>query len=193
MNLNKLKMFEQLPLRESSIHYLKPDPIAYCNYKDSKSIHFNKRYSKYEKYLQRLCIKYVGSNKQVLVNKLLSLKLHNKFEYEAFKYVYGCLFNSNRYSNDLDFIYIDDKDVVCYKDNKRKRWSIKNNKDLSTKPNYTINGSNWELVYRHNCYFFLIDKKDCYSENNKGEMVYVHSKYLQLNKKELKYYKLSNI
>ena len=190
MNQSKLNMLEQLPLRESSTHYLKSNPIAYCNYKDSKSIHFNKRYSKYEKYLQRLCIKYVGCNKQVLVNKLLSLKLHNRFEYEAFKYVYGCLFNSNRYLNDLNFIYIDDKDVVCYKNNKRTRWFSCNKQSTCLKPDYTTNG--WDIVYRHDCYFFLIDKKDCYSKNNKGEMVYVPSKYLQLNKKELKFYNISN-
>lgn len=180
---------ELLPLRESTTHYLKSNRVLYNNYEDKRCLYFNKTYKKYKKYLQRLSTKYVGKHRDLLASKLLSIKVYNKFEKQALDYVYGCLYSINTYSNDLNYILIENC-IIKAKDNKRTRWSKFENNKLSKKPNYSTN--NYDLVYRYNCYFYLIEYKDHYGENSKGEMVFIPSKYRQLDKKELKFYKISN-
>lgn len=180
---------ELLPLRESTTHYLKSDRSLYNDYYERRCLHFNKTYKKYKNYLERLCTKYVGKHRDLLASKLLSIKVYNKFEKQALEYVYGCLYGTNTYSNDLSYIFVENY-IIKSKDNKRTRWSRFENNKLSKKPNYKTNS--YDLIYRHNCYFYLIEKKDYYEENSKGEMVFMASKYLQLNKKELKFYNISN-
>lgn len=187
-----LDYLDSLPLRESTTTYLKHDSTAYCDYKESKLIHFNLSYRKYEKRLQRACTKFIGQPVNNLVSYLLGIKTKNKFYKQAIEFVYNCLYNINSYSNTLDYVKVIDGIVVSkVKLNHKSRWKKQKEDTKPYKPDYSLLDGR-KLVYRHNCYFYLIEDNDYYSMDYKSNTVFIPSVYLQLNKHELKHFKISN-
>lgn len=182
---------DSLPLRESSTTYLKRNSTTYCDYKESKLIHFNYSYSKYENKLQRACIKFIGQPVDNLASYLLSIKTKNKFYKQAIEFVYNCLYTRNTYSNSLDHVKVVDSFIVSkVKLNHKAKWKKHKQNTKPYKPDYNLTNGG-KLVYRHNCYFYLI-KDNYYTMDYLGNTVFVPSAYLQLNKHELKYYGVSN-
>lgn len=107
-----LDYLDSLPFRESSTTYLKYNSSIYCDYKESKLIHFNYSYSKFENKLQRACIKFIGKSVDELASYLFSIKTKNKFYKQAIEFVYNCLYNRNSYCNELDYISVVDGIVI---------------------------------------------------------------------------------
>lgn len=188
-----IDILDSLPLRESMTTYLKHNPTIYYDYIESKSIHFNKSYKKYDKILQKTCVKFVNQPVQNLAKYLLSIKTKNKYEKKAIDFVYKSLYGHNTYNNHLKYIKVVDG-FIRYKNHlsRKTRWKKEREQyKESYKYDYNLTDGG-KLVYRHNCYFYLIKDKDCYTMDYKGNTVFVPSEYLQLNKKELKHFKISN-